>query len=49
MLVESNLRKDSQLIKFKRRSLIFIKLSFTEMCDLKLSGFHRFDKIVLIH
>ena len=35
--------------KFKERPRIFIKLSFRELCDPKLSGLHAFDNMVIIH
>ena len=46
---EFDSRKDSQSTKFKRRPQIFVKLSFSELCDLKLSGLHAFDNMVIIH
>ena len=46
---EFDSRKDSQSSKFKQKSQIFIKLSFREFCDSKLSGLHAFDNIVIIH
>ena len=36
-------RKDSQPTKFEQRSQIFVKLSFRELCDSKLSSLHAFD------
>ena len=42
-------RKDSQPTKFEQRSQIFVKLSFRELCDSKLSGLHAFDNMVVIH
>ena len=42
-------RKDSQLTKFGRRSWIFVKLSFRELFDLKLSGLQPFDNMAIIH
>ena len=41
---EFDSRKDSQSTKFERRPQIFVKLSFRELCDSKLSGLHAFDK-----
>ena len=38
-------RKDSQSIKCKRRLRIFVKLSYRELRDSKLSGLHTFDNI----
>ena len=46
---EFDSRKDSQSIKFEKRPQIFIKLSFRELFDLKLSGLHAFDNMVIIH
>ena len=46
---EFDSRKDSQSTKFERRPQIFVKLSFRELCDSKLSGLHAFDNMVLIH
>ena len=42
MLGEFDSRKDSQSTKFERRPRIFVKLSFRELCDSKLSGLHAF-------
>ena len=42
-------RKDSQSTKFKQRSQIFIKLSFRELCNSKLSGLHAFDNMAIIY
>ena len=44
MSEEFDSRKDSYATKFKRRPQIFVKLSFRELCDSKLSGIHPFDK-----
>ena len=38
--------KDSQSTIFERRPRIFVKLSFRELCDSKLSGLHAFDNMV---
>ena len=46
---ESDSRKDSQSTKFERRPRIFVKLSFRELCDSKLSGLHAFDNMAIIH
>ena len=46
---EFDSRKDSILIKFQKWPQIFIKLSFGELCDLKLSGLHAFDNMAIIH
>ena len=40
---EFDSRKDSQSTKFEQRPQIFIKLSFKELFDSKLSGLHAFD------
>ena len=45
---EFDSRKDSQSTKFKRRPRLFIKLSFRELCDSKLSGLHAFDNMAII-
>ena len=45
---EFDSRKYSQLTKFERRPL-FVKLTFRELCDSKLSGLHAFDNTVIIH
>ena len=42
-------RQDSQSTKFEQRPRIFVKLSFRELCDSKLSGLHAFDNMVIIH
>ena len=42
-------RKDSQSTKFERRPRIFVKLSFKELCDSKLSGLYALDNMVRIH
>ena len=44
MSAELDLGKDSQSTILERRSHIFAKLSFRELCDSKLSGLHPFDK-----
>ena len=46
---EFNSRKGSQPTKFKQRPWIFVKLSFRELCDSKLSSLHPFDNIAIIH
>ena len=35
--------------KFERRSLIFVMLSFSELCDSEFSGLHPFDNMTIIH
>ena len=42
-------KKDSHSTKFERRPRIFAKLSFRELCDLKLSVLHLFDNMTIIH
>ena len=49
MLGEFDSRKDSQSTKFERRPRIFVKLSFRELRDSKLSGLHTFDNMAIIH
>ena len=44
-----DLRKVSLSTKFERRPQIFVKLSFIELCDSKLSGLHAFDNMAIIH
>ena len=46
---EFDSRKDSQSKKFKQRHRIFVKLSFRELYDLKVSGLHPFDNMDIIH
>ena len=46
---EFDSRKDSQSTKFEQRPQIFVKLSFRELCDSKLSGLHAFDNMAIIH
>ena len=46
---EFDSRKDSQSTKFEQRPQIFLKLSFRELCDSKLSGLHAFDNMAIIH
>ena len=42
-------RKDLQLTEFEQRPQIFVKLSFRELYDSKLSGLHPFDNVAIIH
>ena len=42
-------RKDLQSTKFELRPQIFVKLSFTKLCNSKLSGLHTFDNIILVY
>ena len=46
---EFDSRKDSHSAKFKLTPGIFLKLTFRELRDLKLSGLHPFNNVVLIH
>ena len=46
---EFDSRKDSQSTKFERRRRIFVKLSFRELSNSKLSGLHAFDNTAIIH
>ena len=49
MSVEFDSRKDSQSTKFKQRRQIFVKLSFREFSNSKLSGLNAFDNMAVIH
>ena len=46
---EFDSRKFSHSVKLKGRPQIFVKLSFKELYDSKVSGLHSFDNIVMIH
>ena len=46
---EFDSRKDLQSSKFEQRSQIFVKLSFRELRNSKLSGLHAFDNVAIIH
>ena len=46
---EFDSRKDSQSTKFEQRPQIFLKLSFRELCDSKLSVLHAFNNMAIIH
>ena len=46
---EFDSRKDLQSTKFERRPQIFVKLSFREFCNSKLSGLYAYDNMVIIH
>ena len=46
---EIDSRKNSHSTKFEHSSQIFVKLSFRDLCDSKLSGVYRFDKMDIIH
>ena len=41
-------RKDSDSTNFEKRSKISGKLTFTELCDFKLSVLHPFDNMTII-
>ena len=45
---EFDSRKDLRSTKFEQRAHIFVKLSFGELCDSKLSGLHDFDNMDII-
>ena len=49
MSEEFDSTKDLQSRKFERRPRRFVKLSFRELCDSKLSGLHAFDNMAIIH
>ena len=42
-------RKYLQSTTSEQRPQIFVKLSFRELCDSKLSGLHPFDNMAIIH
>ena len=44
---EFDSRKNSQSIKFEQKPQIFVKLSFRELCNSKLSGLHAFDMAII--
>ena len=46
---EFDRRKDLQSTKFEWRPQIFVKLSFRELSNSKLSGLHAFDNMAIIH
>ena len=46
---EFDSRKDSHPTKFEQRPQIFVKLSFRELCDSKLTGCYPFDNMAIIH
>ena len=46
---EFDSRKESQSTKLEQRSQMFVKLSFRELCNSKLSGLHAFDNMAIIH
>ena len=43
---EFDSRKDLQSTKFEQRPQIFVKLSFKELGNSKLSGLHAFDMVI---
>ena len=45
---ETDSRKDSKSTKFEQRPEIFVKLSFRELRDSKLSDLHPFDNMAVI-
>ena len=49
MLGEVDSRKDSQSARFERKPQLFVKLSFRELCDSKLSGLHAYDNLAITH
>ena len=46
---EFDLREDLHSTKFKGRPQIFVKLSYKQLCDSKLSGLHPFNIMAIIH
>ena len=46
---EFDSRKDSHSTKFQQRSQIFVKLSFKELWNSKLSGLQAFDNMAIIY
>ena len=49
MSVEFDPKKDPHSTKLEKRPQIFVRLSFRELCDSKLSGLFPFDNMVIIH
>ena len=49
MSEEFDSRNDLQTKKFERMPQIFLKLSFRELSDSKLSGLQAFDYMVIYH
>ena len=47
--LEFDSREDLQSAKFEQRPRIFVKLSFRELRDSKLSGLHASDNMAIIH
>ena len=46
---EFDARQDFQSTKFELSPRIFVKLSFRELRNSKLSGLHAFDNVAIIH
>ena len=46
---EFDSREDGQSAKLEGRPRIFVKLSFSELGDSKLSGLHAFDNMTIIN
>ena len=46
---EFDSREDSQSTKFEQRPQIFVKASFRELWDSKLSGLHAFNNMAITH
>ena len=42
-------RTDCRSTKLEQRSQIFVKVSFRDLCNSKLSGAHAFDNVAIIH
>ena len=49
MSIEFDSKKDLHSTKLEKRPQIFVRLSFRELCDSKLSGLFPFDNMVIIH
>ena len=49
MLGEFDSRKDRHSTKLEQMPLMFVKLSFKELCDSMLSGLHPFNNMAIIH
>ena len=49
MSLEFDLRKDSHSIQFEQRPQIFVKISFTEFGDSKLSGLDSLNNMPINH
>ena len=46
---EFDSRKVSHSAKFEQMPLIFVRITFRELCDSKLSGLYLFDNMAKIH